>query len=276
MKADLHLHTTASDGKLSPSQLVSLAASLDLDVIAITDHDSVGGVDEALNASKSYPGLTVVPGLEINTDIPGDELHILGFFVDHKSPELQSALEMQRAGRVERGHEMVAKLAALGMPLEWERVLELSHGDSIGRPHIAQAMLEKGYITNLGQAFYQYIGRNGPAYVERERMAAAQAVALVARTGGLPALAHPAEAPNLDSLLMELKASGLGALEAYYTGYSIQKSQRLEALARRLGLLVCGGSDYHGLDESRESKPGSVFLPKKAVQSLLAWKDNRC
>lgn len=278
MKVDFHLHTTASDGALSPAQLVALAASQGLEVIAITDHDSVEGIEEALEAARPYPGLTIIPGVEVSTDIPGDEVHILGYFVDHRSPNLQAALAQQRAYRLERAQKMVDKLAGLGLPISLERVLELAGRGSVGRPHIAQALLEKGYISSLSQAFNQYIGRNGPAYVEKEKITPAQVVSLVSQGGGLPALAHPADMLNLETQLVDLKAAGLAGLEAYYSGYSSQTSRRLEALAHRFGLLTSGGSDYHGLNQSQEGLPGSVAVPERAVRQLLAWKEKarRC
>jgi predicted metal-dependent phosphoesterase TrpH len=176
VRVDLHLHTTASDGQLSPAEIVHLAAELGLSIIAITDHDSVEGVEPALAAADDFPGLLVIPGVELSTDIPGGEVHILGYFIDHRDQGLKRSLESLRNSRRERARKIVAKLAQLNIDVDWQRVLELAAGASVGRPHIAQAMMERGYISSLREAFSKYIGRNGPAYVEREKLTPPQAV----------------------------------------------------------------------------------------------------
>src|SRR3990172_548951 len=160
---DLHLHTTASDGRLTPTQLVKMAAERGLRFIAITDHDSTEGVAEALAAARPYPSLTVIPGVEGSTDIPRGEIHILGYYVNYLDPELQAILEKLRDSRELRAKNMIAKLGELGIHIRWERIEELAGGGSVGRPHIAQAMLEAGYIASLQEAFIRYIGRTGPA-----------------------------------------------------------------------------------------------------------------
>jgi len=219
MKVDLHLHTTASDGRLDPGVLVGVAAKKGLSVIAITDHDSIDGIAPALLAAESFPSLRVIPGVEINTDITNGEVHILGYFIDYRNKELERALETLRNSREARARKMIAKLGELGIDVEWQRVKELAGGGSIGRPHIAQAMFERGYILSFQEAFIKYIGRQGPAYAERERLSPVEAVALVVKAGGLPVLAHPADIADLEELLIELKQAGLVGLEAYYNGY---------------------------------------------------------
>lgn len=216
MRVDLHLHTTASDGKLSPAEIVRKAVGLGLNVIAITDHDSVEGVEPAFAAAEDFPSLLVIPGVELSADIPGGEVHILGYFIDHHHQGLKRSLESLRNSRRERGRKIVAKLAQLNIDVDWQRVLELAAGASVGRPHIAQAMMERGYISSLREAFTKYIGRNGPAYVERERLTPLQAVELVLSAGGLPTLAHPADIEGLESLIPQLKQFGLVGLESYY------------------------------------------------------------
>jgi len=165
MGADLHLHTTASDGRLTPTELVQRAAKAGLKVIAITDHDTVDGIPEALAAAKAFPSLTVIPGVELSTDVTGGEVHVLGYFIDYHSQLLREKLALMRDSRETRARKMVEKLGKMGMPLRWERVLELAGEGSIGRPHIAQAMLEAGYIASMKEAFLLYISRTGPAYV---------------------------------------------------------------------------------------------------------------
>ncbi|MBE9501800.1 MAG: PHP domain-containing protein [Dehalococcoidia bacterium] len=270
MKADFHLHTTASDGRFSPEKVVQLAAERGLEVIAITDHDSVAGVIAAVKAAESFPPLKVIPGVEINTDIPNGEVHILGYFIDYRSQELRQTLHRLRQARRRRARKIVAKLAQLGIEVEWERVKELSAGGSIGRPHIAQAMLEQGYISRLQEAFNRYIGRYGPAYVERERLSPVGAVKLVAKAGGLPVLAHPAGIDNLEELLEQLIAEGLVGLEAYYNGYGQRTVKFLVNIADKHGLIITGGSDFHGFGGGNETPVGGRDIPSVCLEQLVA------
>ena len=275
MKADLHLHTTASDGRLSPKEIVLKAAQLGLDVIAITDHDSVGGIQSALEAAKSFPRLLVIPGIEISTYMPQGELHILGYFINYLDPEFNRALEELRNSRYERGRKMVAKLADLGIDIEWERVLTLASGGTIGRPHIAQAMLERGYIASLPEAFTNYIGNGGIAYVKRKKVTPSEAVELIIKANGLPFIAHPADIENLDPFIYQLKQAGIAGLEVYYPKYSQNKIARLEALATKYGIITSGGSDYHGLDNNIGSNMGSVDLPQNAIEKFISLAEQK-
>ncbi|MBI2305068.1 MAG: PHP domain-containing protein [Chloroflexi bacterium] len=268
MKADLHLHTTASDGQLTPRQLVKRAAELGLSHIAITDHDTVDGIEEALEAAP--PQLVVIPGVEINTDIPEGEVHILGFFIHHRDKELGKILATLRRSRLERAQNMVTKLRELGMDIQWQRVLELTKGGSVGRPHIARAMLEKGYISSLPEAFVKYIGRQGPAYVERYKLTPEEAVQLVLKVSGVPVLAHPMDIQDRDDKVTSLKKAGLMGLEVYYYGYSPEIVEELLALVQLHHLAVTGGSDYHGLYSSIGGEVGSVSIPQARIQEFLA------
>ena len=270
MRADLHLHTTASDGRLTPQELVRKAVELKLDVIAITDHDSVEGVPPALEAAQSFTQLMVIPGVEINTDVPKGEVHILGYFLNYRNPELNRTLGELRNSRYERGKKMVAKLVELGINIDWRRVEELAGKGSIGRPHIAQAMLEQGYVSSLREAFTEYIGRNGPAYVERKKLTPIEAVKVVLEADGLPVLAHPADIEPLEPFLLQLKKAGIIGIEIYYDGYDSKTIARLKRFARKLDLIACGGSDFHGLDEYIGADIGSVNLPRESVEQLIS------
>ncbi|MCX5997047.1 MAG: PHP domain-containing protein [Chloroflexi bacterium] len=269
MKYDLHLHTTASDGRLSPSALVNLARERGLEVIAITDHDSVGGISEALETANQGPGIVVIPGVEINTDLASGELHMLGYFIDYRDADLAQALEKIRESRVGRAQKMVEKLKALGMPVEWSRVQEMAHGESICRPHIAQALLEKGFVGSEREAFDKYIGRHGPAYVEREKIQPADAVRIIKAAKGLPVLAHPADIKDLNSLIIDLKDAGLVGLEAYYGQYDANTVKRMVRLADEHGLLTTGGSDYHHFGDDREVPLGKVDIPEESINALF-------
>lgn len=269
MRADLHLHTTASDGQLTPQELVKRAADLKLEVIAITDHDTVEGIQPALEAAKSFPDLMVIPGVEINTDVPKGEVHILGYFIDYRDPALNHTLEGLRNSRYERGKKMVAKLAEIGIDIDWERVLGLAGQGSVGRPHIAQAIMEQGYVSSLREAFDNYIGRNAPAYIERKKLPPVEAVEHVLAAEGLPVLAHPADIEPLETFLIQLKKAGIIGMEIYYNGYSSETISQLKKLARKYELIACGGSDYHGLGDSIGSDIGSVNLPRESVERLI-------
>lgn len=279
---DLHLHTTASDGSDSPTALVRRAQAAGLKVIAVTDHDSTEGVAEAL-AAASGSGLEVIPGIEISTDVPSGEVHILGYFIDRENAELQRVLRTLRDSRRGRARGMVDKLAELGMPVDWERVKEIAGAGAVGRPHVAQAMVEKGYVASNAEAFERYIGRNGPAYVERYKLTPVEAVKLIISAGGLPGLAHPiipgvedslGEEHTLDSLLEELAPAGLAAMECYYTGYTPEITASLLAKARRHNLIPTGGSDYHGRN-LEGSVLGGVYVPLDSVADLRARLNGR-
>ncbi len=268
-RVDLHIHSTASDGKLTPAEVVQEAAARGLNFIALADHDTVDGIAPALAAAKGLPSLKIIPGVEISTDIPQGEVHVLGYFIDYADPQLRVALDRFRNSRLVRAQGMVAKLEKLGIAIDWPRVQEIAGGSSIGRPHIAQAMLEKGYIASLKQAFTDYIGRNGPAYVEREKMTPAEAVALIIKAKGLPVLAHPLTAGDPEAMTLELKAAGLAGLEAYYDGYTPEEISRLVGLADKHNLIATGGSDYHGLDPATETAIGGTEVPLASVERLM-------
>ena len=270
MKYDLHLHTTASDGRLTPSELVALALEEGLEVISVTDHDSVGGVEEAVAAAGRSGKITVIPGVEINTDLATGELHVLGYFINYRDEDLVASLANIRESRVGRAQKMVDKLRQLGMPVEWQRVQDLAKGESICRPHIAQAMLEKGYVSDEKEAFEKYIGRNGPAYIGREKVGPADAVGIVKKAGGIPVLAHPADIANVDNIIVGLKAAGLVGLEAYYGQYDSKTVRRCVKMAARHGLLTTGGTDYHHFQDDREVPPGSADIPVSSIERLFA------
>jgi predicted metal-dependent phosphoesterase TrpH len=269
-KVDLHIHTTASDGKCTPEEIVHTAVELGLSVIAITDHDTVEGIPAALETIKNYPALHVIPGVELSTDIPKGEIHILGYFIDYTDREFLSSLQTMRNSRVVRARKMVENLAKLGIRLDWQRVQEIAGNGAFGRPHIAQAMLEKGYITSLQDAFSNYIGHGGPAYVERDKLTPVEAVKLILKADGLPVLAHPLTAGNVEGTIVELKAAGLVGMEVYYASYSFEDRNPLLGLAHQYGLIATGGTDYHGNDETTETIIGGADVPARAAEQLIA------
>ena len=265
---DLHLHTLASDGRLSPTELVNLIASKGVKVAAISDHDTTEGVKEAVRAAQAHDGLEIIPAIELSTDIPGDEIHMLGYFLQYEDDEFQAILRRFREGRLERGRMMVEKLASLGKPVDWERVQEIAGDGSVGRPHIALAMVEAGYFEEPKEAFYEYLGRNGLAYAERQKMTPEEGVEMLAKVGGPAVLAHPANLEDLDTKVAQLKEAGLVGMEVHYSMYSQETIQRLLAVAQRHDLIPCGGSDYHGLGNTGELEPGLLGPPVESVERL--------
>jgi len=265
---DLHLHTTASDGRLSPTELIHLLASQGLKQVAISDHDTTEGLAEAFAAAEEFPDMRIIPAIELSTDIPGDEVHMLGYFLRHENEELQKILREFRMGRLERGRMMVEKLATLGINIEWERVQEIAGEGSVGRPHIALAMVEKGYCKEPKDAFPEYLGRNGSAYVERSKMTPPEAVEMLIRFGAVPVLAHPAYLNDMETTIAELAEAGIVGLEVHYAQFSPETVQQLAGLADRYGLIPCGGSDYHGLGNEGEPLPGTLGPPPETVGLL--------
>ncbi|MDY6833761.1 MAG: PHP domain-containing protein [Chloroflexota bacterium] len=269
MKADLHVHTTASDGCRSPKEVIRLAVDLGLQVIAITDHDSVQGIDAALAAAKQFRSLKVIPGIEVSTDVSNGEVHILGYFLDHRDPYLAQRLRALRESRRIRAKRIIQKLASLGIIVSWERVLELTDGGSIGRPHIARVMVERGYSPSVREAFSSYIGRNGTAFVEREKLTPCEAVELVVRAHGLPVMAHPAEVEDLEKIISQLREVGMVGIEVHYGSYTPSMIKRLKDLAKKYELIPCGGSDYHGLDSIDRVPLGGVDIPEESLNRLF-------
>ena len=274
-KIDLHLHSTASDGRFSPEEIVRKSAEQGLTVIALADHDSVDGVAPALAAARAFSGLKVIPGVEISTYVPRGEVHILGYFIDYTSEELRVRLERMRDSRRDRAQRMIAKLGDLGIHIEWERVQEIAGTGSMGRPHIAQAMLAKGYVDSVSQAFAKYLGRDGLAYVEWVKMIPVEVVELILRANGLPVLAHPLTVDNLETVVTELKAAGLVGIEAYYKEYTAEEVAGLVGLADRNHLITTGGSDYHGLEADTETMIGGAEVPIEAAGRLIALAEAR-
>jgi predicted metal-dependent phosphoesterase TrpH len=274
-RIDLHLHTTYSDGRLTPGELIQIAAEQGIGVIAITDHDTVNGIEPALLATECFPYVTVIPGVEINTDVRQGEVHILGYFVDYKNQSFLNTLDSLRNSRKDRAQKMLAKLSKLGINIEWERILELTDGGSVGRPHIAQALFEGQHVSNLQDAFERYIGRNGPAYAERDRLSPKEAVELIIKANGLPVIAHPASIKDIDQMIIDLKQSGLVGIEVYYDNYDKDTIERLSRLATKYDLIATGGSDFHGFEDDHETPLGEAIVPFECVQHLTSLAQKR-
>ena len=276
-EVDLHLHSSRSDGRLTPAELVRLCAGAGLRVAALTDHDSTEGIAEARAEAARLGAPQIIPGIELSCEGAAGEVHMLGLFVDPGGDELAEHCERAKTARRERGRRMVERLARAGVGVSFDRVLEIAAGGSIGRPHVARAMVEAGHVRDTKEAFDSYLTRGRAGYVARGRLTPAGAVAMLRRNGALAVLAHPLvsavksgrrEIPGLDGLLAELSEAGLAGIEVHYGDYTPGQVARLGAIARRFGLVPCGGSDYHGSDNPREPVPGSVGPPMETVRAL--------
>jgi len=265
---DLHLHTLASDGRLTPTDLIRLVAKQGLKTISVTDHDSTEGLAEAYEAAMEFPDLRIIPGIEMSADIPGDEVHVLGYFLDYHDEQFQATLKEFRMGRVGRAQIMVEKLKALGKPVEWERVLKFAGDGSVGRPHIALAMVEAGYFKEPKEAFDEYLGNDGLAYYDRPKLNPIESVEMIQRVGGVPVLAHPTFMNDMEVGIANLKKVGLKGMEVYYAQYDDDTVRHLARLAREYDLIPCGGSDYHGLGNTGEPLPGTLGPPESTITLL--------
>lgn len=274
-RADLHTHSTFSDGVLSPTELIDLAYRRGVRIMALTDHDTSEGLPEAFAAAARHPDFTLIPGIEMSTDVPGSEVHVLGHFVDWRDEDFQRRLSHMRDSRLGRAHRMVEKLAKLGKPVAWERVQAFAGEGAVGRPHIARALVEAHHVATVNEAFELYLSRNGPAYVERERLTPVEVVDVITAAGGLPTLAHPRELDDLEDLLTAMKAAGLVGMEAYYQDYPPEDVERLRVLAEKFRLIPLGGSDYHGLGGPQQREPGDIPLPDEPVERLFALARDR-
>jgi len=271
--ADLHCHSTFSDGRLTPAELVDLAYRNGVRILSLTDHDIVDGLPEAFSAAERYADFTLIPGIEMSTDVPGNEVHILGHFIDWHNPTFLTRLRRLQESRLNRARRMVEKLVPLGKPISWEPVQFFAGEGAVERPHIALALVEAGHVTSVNEAFSLYLSRNGPAYVTRDRLGPEEVIAVLLEVGGLATLAHPREllaAGNLESLLAVLKAAGLTGMEVYYKDYLPEEIDTFRDLAWRHELIPLGGSDYHGLGGPQQKEPGDIPLPIEPVQKLLA------
>jgi predicted metal-dependent phosphoesterase TrpH len=268
---DLHTHTTASDGRLAPVDLVARASAAGVTVLSVTDHDTTGAA-QAAAAACAARGIEFVPGIEITAIIDGADLHVLGYFLDPQSPSLEAFLHEQRERRMERVRKMIARLGTHGISLDADAILARSRGDkstAVGRPWIARAMVRAGHVSSADEAFERWLARGRPAYVPREGAPPEEVFARIHEAGGIASLAHPVHVEH-DEWLPGLAAAGLDALEAYHTDHDAGTTRHYVALASRLNLAVTGGSDYHGDDSHGGRGPGSIALPQEAFEQLKA------
>jgi predicted metal-dependent phosphoesterase TrpH len=264
-KVDLHTHTIHSDGANTPEELIKKAKTAGIDVISITDHDNINGIKEAIQFGKSL-GVEVIPGVEISSEIGNREIHILGYFFDIENQELEHYLNFFRIERVKRAGRIVNKLRSFGFNITLEDVLEKAKNSAVGRPHIAQVMLEKGIVSSYYEAFNKYIGNGSPAYEKKVHLSPQSAFRIISDAGGLSFIAHPG---NLqESLLKDLIESGVDGIEVIHPSHSPQQQRFYKGIVNSYFLLECGGSDYHGGKREDESNLGQYFTNSSAIFAM--------
>jgi len=272
---DLHTHSTASDGTLSPSELVRHALEKNIQAIALTDHDTVEGLEEALAEGISC-GVEVVPGIEISALYPNSTLHILGYYIDHHDDQFQQNISTLQKARKERNPKIIKKLQNLGISIELEEVITESKTGQVGRPHFAQVLLKKGYVKNTRQAFEKYLKKGAPAYADKFRYSPRDAIAHIRDCRGIPVLAHPKTLDyhgekELESIIVSMIDYGLMGIEAFYTEHSKTQNRLYERIAKKYNLLVTGGTDFHGKNIKGihlGSGRGDLDLPYSIIEDM--------
>lgn len=267
VRADLHTHSTASDGTTTPSALVELAAQAGIDILALADHDTVEGIPEASAAAKRL-GIRLIPAVELSTSSGDVDIHILAYFVDITDPRLLALLKELRESRRQRGELMVAALKEAGYDLDFGDVLAIAQGGVVGRSHIGRALVAAGEADSVNDAFRRLIGRDSPYYRPKATLEPAQLIAALRELGALAVLAHPG-VTAVDDLIAPLQQAGLAGIEAYHTDHTAEQTARYLELAEQLGLLVTGGSDFHGTEGGKHAQLGDVPLPEKAIRRFL-------
>lgn len=263
---DLHSHTTASDGQHAPAELLALAAGAGVSCLSVTDHDTVAGLEAAEAAAKAL-GLRLVPGIELSAFLHGKELHLLGHFISRQEPRLSSISERLRGERRTRMEQMVAKMRGLGYPVSMDEVLALAQGANLGRPHLARVLVEKRWCLDTKEAFDRFLGDGKPAWVDRYRLPAFEAIALIRGAGGAATLAHPAvsKAERYDIGL--LKDAGLAGLEVHHADHPQPIREKMMKIARELDLVPTAGSDFHGEKVAPGNKLGTASMdPRKFAE----------
>ena len=273
---DLHLHSTASDGSLSPRDLIGLAFNKKAAAVALTDHDTIDGLKEALEAGEEFH-LEVIPGVEISAQYESGTMHVLGYYIDASHPGFNHDLKLLQEARKQRNPQIVAKLQAAGLPVSWQEINAQSQGQ-IGRPHIARVLLQKGLVSSLDEAFHKYLKKGAVAYVDKFRFPPAKAIAMILQAGGIPVLAHPFSLncpswKDLFTLIRELKGYGLQGVEVLYPKHTDEQVRNYFSLVKELKLLYTGGSDFHGNNKENVDLlvgRGDLRVPYGVVEAMKA------
>lgn len=265
-RADLHLHTIHSDGALTPRELLAKAKDAGLSIVSITDHDSVSAIVDAIEAGSEI-GVEVVPGMELSASYLNSEIHILGYFIDYSNKTLLDTLAIFREKRKQRVERIVNKLNKMNIPLTLESVFANATGDSIGRPHVANAMVSEGHAVSYSQAFNKYLGDGRPAYEKKDGFSPEETIALIEQAGGLSFLAHPGSSLD-ERFILHLIQAGLDGIEVIHPSHSPELVQYYRSIVNQYYLLECGGSDFHGGLKNDLQLLGSVTIPTTTVDAM--------
>lgn len=264
-KVDLHTHTNSSDGFYSVEELVQKARERGIDILSITDHDSTNSIKEATELGRDL-GIEIIPGVEISSDLRGAEVHILGYFIDINNKELEHYLQFFRDERLRRAASIVGKLNNLGLEITLDDVLEQSKNSAIGRPHIAQAMLEKNLVSSYYEAFNKYIKNGGPAYEKKVHLSPQSAFKIISDAGGLSFIAHPGKMP--ESLVKELIETGADGIEVIHPSHDENLIRFYRGIVNEYFLLESGGSDFHGGKREDDDNFGKYYISPVAVEAM--------
>lgn len=265
---DLHTHSTASDGISTPGELVTAAVKAGVRTLAVTDHDTISGIAGAVTAASQYR-LRFIPGVELSTNVARNEVHILGYFIDPENEALNKELERLQKGREKRIYLILDRLEDLGLNPGWEKVNTLSRGKSPGRPHIARAMVEAGFVKSMEEAFGKYLVKGSPCYIPREKLTPEDSVRLIVDAGGIPVLAHPGLVGSFDVVFPYLLNIGIKGIECYYPEHSPEKTDYYVKLAKKHDLVITAGSDYHGpVGKSKAVTPGMPNVPAEVINAI--------
>jgi len=280
-RIDLHVHSTASDGTFTPTELVQYAKKINLSAFALTDHDTIKGLSEAEEAAKEK-GIELIPGIELSSEYHKKEIHILGLYIDDKNPELAAALQKFADIREKRNEKMAKKLSDYGLPITIDELRKAYSGAILTRAHFAKYLKEKGYLSSIEEGFHNYIGKNGPCYIPRTLISSKDAITLIQKAKGIAVLAHPLlyslTMEELKDMTEELKRMGLEGIEVFYSMNEDGDEERVGSLAKELGLLMTGGSDFHG-----STKPyidmgngrGDLFVSESLLEPLKSLRKRK-
>ncbi len=264
-KIDLHMHTYFSDGQHSPEELIIKVKEAGIDIISITDHDTVDGISEAIDAGKKY-GVEIIPGLEISSDIRDREVHLLAYFFDPANKELEEYLKFFRAERIKRAIRIIEKLNALGLHLEPDDVMQIARNSAVGRPHIAKALVQKGLVSNYFEAFSKYIGNGCPAYERKVHVSPRSAFKIISDAGGLSFIAHPGNLP--DAVMIELIEAGLDGIEVVHPSHLPHQVKHYRGIVNEFFLLESGGSDFHGGERNDYNNLGKYCVVNSKIEAM--------
>ncbi|NLM35301.1 MAG: PHP domain-containing protein [Clostridiales bacterium] len=268
--SDLHIHSSYSDGNLSPKEIIRIAEDSNIQCISITDHDSISSQRELMAIDTS---IKIITGIELSSEYCGYEIHILGYFIDINNTALNNQLRTIQNARIDRISSIIDKLRSLNIDISVED-LDVNKYVSLGRPHIARVLQEKGYVNSMKEAFYLYLAKDRPAYIERFKLNYKEALGLIKQSGGIPVLAHPGEIYkniNIEKFIKELKVYGLNGLEVYHPSHNSDAVNRFYNMAKKYKLVITGGSDYHGGDSKSDIRIGSIGLDYNLTNKLFKY-----